>query len=424
MNKEEQNKSYLKDKSLKEGQKAALVSIIVSFLLAVAKAVVGFMSGALVLLADALDSASDVLSSVIAYLGLGIAKRKPDERFPYGYYKAENLASLIISLLIMLTAGFFGYKGYLRIFNPTEISYPFITIGVAILGGVVAFIMSNYLIKKGNNINSQSLIASGKDRLKDIFTSVLVFVAILLSYLKIPYVEGIITIVIAVFILKIGLEIIRDSVFALMDVSPSKNIEKKVEAVLKKTAGAKHFHDLKLRKAGPFIFGEVKVCIRKSLDVSRAHSVAEQIENEIKKKVPNVDSITIHIEPYKSKVQNVLIPVKEDKGLDSKVVGHFGRAPYFLIVKIKNKKIQSYRIIRNKFISKKIRAGLAVAKAMADEDIDVVILQRIGEISFHTLRDKFIEVYITKGKTAKEVIDYFTNDRLKLLIRPTHTSEK
>ena len=412
-----------KIEKLKQGQKAAIVSIAVSFVLAIVKATVGFLSGAVVLITDALDSAADILSSLAAFFGLKISQKKPDDKFPYGYYKAENFASLFISGLIIYGAATLMIKGYERLFTISEISYPYITLTVVVIAGIVAFFMSRYLKKKGEQINSQSLIANSKDRLKDVFVAIIVFLAILLTFLKVPYVEGIITIIIAILIIRMGLLTAKDAIFALMDVSPSKDIEQKAEKIIKSIKGVEDFKDLRLRKAGPFIFGEVKVKIKKFVDVNRAHEISEKIENKIKQRLPQIESFSVHIEPYKTQKQTIVIPIKQNRGLNSEVIPHFGRAAYFMFVTIDKDKVVNKYVKKNPHKNKKVRAGLAAAHFIAKQKADSIVTKEIGEISFHTLRDHLIDIYITKGKTAKTVVNNFVKNKLKRLRKPTRRKD-
>lgn len=408
---------------LKKGEKAALVSMLISLALAVLKAVVGFYSGAIVLVSDALDSASDVITSLAAYLGLKIAGKKPTEKFPYGYYKAESLATLVISGFIIYAAAMLLIEGYHRLFVLPSLSYPEITLAAAAFSGAVAFLVSRYLKKKGEEINSESLLANSKDRLKDVFVAVVILVAILCTHYKVPYIEGIVTIVISLLILRMGAGIVKDSVFALMDVSPSRDIEKKIKKILRSISGVESFSNLKLRKSGPFIFGEVNIKIRKYVDVERAHEVADRIEKQIKQKIRQIEAFTIHIEPFKKAKQKIVIPVKEKKALSSKVMGEFGRANYFVFVIVKGKKILKHYTKKNPYKGKKVRAGLAVVKFLLDEDIDAIVTKDIGEIAFHTMRDNLIDVYATEGKTVTQVISRFKGNKLKRLVKPTVKKE-
>ncbi len=404
---------------LKKGQKSAIVSVVVSLFLAIAKFVVGFISGAIVLATDALDSVTDIFSSLAAFFGLKLSEKKPNERFNYGYYKAENLASLFISGLIIWGAVTFFIRGFNKLFAEPSLDYPWLTFITVTISGITALIISIYLKKRGEEINSQSLIANSRDRLKDVFVSVVILITVILTFYKIPYVQGSITMLISLVILRFGLLTAKDSVLSLMDVSPNPNLEKKVEKIIKLTKGVEDFSNLKLRKSGPFVFGDVDLTVKKFIDVNRAHELSEKIENSIKKKIPEIEAFSIHIEPYKSRKNTIVIPTKEKKGLDSKVINHFGRADYFLFADIEDNKLKKHKFYKNKSKKKKVRAGLSAAHFIDKKNVDMLVTDQIGEIAFHTLRDHYIDIFKVKGKTAKKVIDNFCNHKLERLDKPT-----
>lgn len=408
-----------KEQKLEKGEIVAKQAGLLVFVLAVAKAVIGFLSGSLVLISDAVHSASDLVSVFASWFGLKISQRKPDERFPYGYYKAENLATAVVSILILFAFWEIFAEGLGRLQTFSLIKLPLLALGISLLDALTLFIFGKYEIKIGKEINSRSLIAVGEENRTHLISSSAVFVGILAAYYQIPYVEGVVTIAISLLILKIGLSAGKDSVFALMDVSPSKEIEEKVVEAIESVPGIEEFFDLRLRKAGPFIFGETKVGIRKFVDVKRAHEIADNVEVKIKEKVPQIDSFTVHIEPFKSDFRHLVIPVKEKKGLSSPLIDHFGRAPYFLFVNLRQRKIKGYYFLQNPYKERPVRAGLATSKLIVNQRSDILITKEIGEISFHTLRDNLVDVYQAKGKTAQEVIDYFIKGELSQLQKAT-----
>jgi cation diffusion facilitator family transporter len=407
----------------KESEQAALLAIAIASALALLKAVVGFLSGALVLLTDALDSATDVFSSLAAYIGIRISKKAPDQHFQFGYYKAESLAALFISGIIVYAAVVFTVKGFHRLFQLPEIGYPKLSMSVALLSSLVALTTYLYLKRIGERHRSQSLVANSRERLKDVWSSLVVFIGIFFATLRIPYVEGAITIVISLLILRVGLTTMKDAVFTLMDVSPDKEVEDRVSRILSSTTGVMNVYGIQLRKAGMLIFGNATIQVRKSVSVRRAHDISDSVEEQVKKLVPDIESFMIHVEPYRSDTMRLLVPLKENKGLASAVDSHFGRARYLLTVAIRQNKIVSSHTRKNIAAQKQQRAGLATAKDILKENIDAIVLQRIGEISFHTLRDNLIEVYKCGGRTAEQVINNFTARKCTLLRKATHPSE-
>lgn len=409
---------------LKKGQKVTEIAFWLEGGLAIAKVTIGLLSGSLVLISDAIHSAFDFLSIVTSWFGLKIAQRKADQRFPFGYYKAENLGTLIISFLILYAFWKMFTQGYTRLFTLFQIKVPFLALAISLLDALILFFFGNYEVKVGRQINAQSLITMGKENRTHLFSSMAVFIGTLAAYYHIPYIEGLITIIISILILKIGLVSMKDSVFVLMDVSPNKKIERKIIKAIESVPGIEEFFDLRLRKAGPFIFGETKVGIRKFVDVRRAHEIADEIENTVKKRIPQIDSFLVHVEPFKSDFHHLVIPVAKKAGLASTVAEHFGRAPYFLFVNLQNKKIKGFYFLKNPYQNKPIRAGLAVSKLIAKQKSDTLITNEIGEISLYTLRDHLFDVYQTREKSVKKAINQFIKGKLKPIKQATRKKQE
>lgn len=402
-----------------KGQKVSQQAFLIVSILTAAKATIGFLSGSLVLISDAIHSGSDILSIITSWFGLKIAQRKADQRFPYGYYKAENLGTLIISFLIIYAFWEMLSQAYVRLSSFSPIKIPLLALGISLFDALILFFFGNYEIKLGKQIGAQSLIAMGEENKTHLFSSIAVFMGTLAAYYKVPYIEGVITIGISLLILKIGLVALKNSAFALMDVSPSEEVEQKVIKAIESTPGIEEFFDLRLRKSGPFVFGETKVGIRKFVDVKRAHEIADSIEEEIKKKVPQIDSFTVHVEPFKSNWRHLVIPISKDEGLNSKITNQFGRAPYFLFINFKDKMIKGFYVLKNPYKDKKIKAGLEVAKMVNKQKSDILVTEQIGEIAFYALRENLFDIYQTESKIVKEVIKNFSQDRLKRLKKAT-----
>ena len=360
------------------------------------------------------------------FIGLHYAKKKPNEKFPYGYYKAENLAAFFVSLFILYAALELIQEGYSKLFSLPEITMPVEALSISLFSTILSFFLARYMEKVGKEINSQALIANGKERFAHVFSGLVVFIVILLSFFKIPYVEGIATIIFSLIVLKAGISSAKDSIFSLMDVAPPEELNKKIKEIISSVKGVEELKELKLRRAGPFVFGEASIKVGKNIDVEKAHRIADEIEEKVKKEVEEVDSLTIHVEPHEKEEVKIAIPISLDKGLNSKVMEHFGRADnfIFLFVDRKNKKIKDFYVKRNPFKREAIRAGLAVSKFLKKERVDVVITKEIGEISFHTLRDNLIEIYKAEGESVKEIIDNFLEGKLRVLGKPTREEKE
>ena len=404
---------------LKQGEKVAGIAIWLEGSLVIAKTMIGLLSGSLVLISDAIHSASDFLSIITSWFGLKIAQRKADKRFPYGYYKAENLGSLIISFLILYAFWEMINQGYARLFSFSQIKIPLLALTISLLDALVLFFFGNYEIKIGKQVNAQSLIAMGEENRTHLLSSMAVFIGTLAAYYHFPYIEGLITIIISFLILKIGLSAAKHSIFSLMDVSPGKETEQKVIEAIKLAPGVEDFFDLRLRKSGPFIFGETKIGVRKSIDVKKAHEMADKIEEEVKRKVPQIESFLVHIEPFKSDWQHLVMPIMTDNGLDSKIADKFARAPRLLFVNFKNKKTKGLYVLKNPFERKKLKAGLTAAKLVIKQKSDILITKQIGEIAFYILKENLFDIYQTEEKTVRKALENFLKNKRNLLKKPT-----
>jgi predicted Fe-Mo cluster-binding NifX family protein len=293
-------------------------------------------------------------------------------------------------------------------------------LGISVISAVASFIVSRQERKIGEKIKSQSLITIAEDTRINAFISLLVIVGIVTTYFGIRHVEGGIGILISLMIFKIAIENGKSSIFSLLDVRPSKELVDKISEVIKSVKGVKKFSDLRLRNAGPFVIGEVKIKTKKFLDVKRAHEISDKIEDKVTNEIEEVISLHVHIEPYKGDKNKIVIPVEDNKGLDSKLSSHFGRAKYFLFVNLKKKNIESTYFRENDYKKKKVRAGLfAVKKMIVDEDVDSVMTKSIGTISLHSLRDNLISVYRSEKNKARDAIQDFAEGNLELLEEPT-----
>lgn len=400
--------------SLKKAERATIRTSIVILGLSLAKTIVGFLSGSLVLLTDGVHSFTDLVTNAASITGLRIAQREPDERFPYGYFKAESLSALFISLFILYLAYEFLIGGINALGQAPVLNHPLITLVTAASSILVSYLLARYLIGKGRATNSQSLIANGREKRVDVVTSSVVLLALILSFLKAPYVEGVVTIIISLFIFWEGFESVRDAVFSLMDISPSKDKEKLVIKALSEVPGVEGFGNLKLRKAGPIILGEVDVMVRKRVSVKRARKLCVEIERRASELVPELRDLAVKVYPYKPAEQFLVMPVKK-KGEDPWLSKEFGRSDYFYLVKVKGGDVIGEEFVSNPYKDESVKAGLRAANLLLERGVDVVIVKNIGEISYHVLSDSLISVYETRKRKAATALEAYFKGELTAL---------
>ena len=415
-----------KSKRLKWGQKTAFIAAFVTFLLAATKGLVGYFCDSKILMADAFHSGADLMAIFASGFGLWLASRKKTTKFPYGLYKAETLVSLIIGALIMWAGVGILKEGLHKFFHIARIyQFPVLPVMVSVISIIAAFIIAKKERYVGKAINSQSLMANASESFLDIFTSLIVLAGILLAYGKIPYIEGLIIILISLLIFKLGMGNIWTSLLALLDANLSPELKSSIAEEINKIYGVKGVSEVKVRQSGPFQMVECKIMTSPSLALYKAHELADKVEKYIIENHENIESIFIHVEPAKEKTISAIIPVKDIKGLDSEIYSHFGRAPYFIILRLDNDDINIEDFYCNEFLGEKKYIGIKVIKAVIKYKLDMLFTSQIGEISFYMLKDNFVDIYnIEKGLTAREVIAKYRAGRLKRITEPTHPVEE
>ena len=418
---------YKKDKitRLKDGQKIAFIATIVTLVLAIMKITVGYFFNSKVLVADGFHSGADLLAIFASGFGLWLASKKKTAKFPYGLYKAETLFSFIIGCLIIWAGVEIFKQGWHKLFYfGFPLKFPFFPVCASIISIITAYILAKKEKVIGNSINSQSLIANANESFLDILASSVVLIGILLAYIRIPYAEGAIVIIISLLIFKLGMENAWTSLLVLLDANLDPNLQTKIENEINENYGVKGVSDVSIRQAGPFKMVECNIETSPLLPLYRAHELADKAEECILKNNEHIESVFIHIEPSKEKIVSAIIPVREINGLSSKVYGHFGRAPYFIIIKLNEGNAEIEDFYYNEFLKEKKYIGMKVIKTVVKYKLDLLFTSSIGEISFYMLKDNFIDIYkIKENLTVKEIIDKYHTGKLTPIMAPTHSIE-
>ena len=412
---------------LKKGQKMALLATVITILLAVLKGVVGYFFHSDVLIADAFHSGADAIAIFASAFGLWLASRGKSKRFPYGLFKAETFATLIIGGFICWAGVELCFDGWQKLFfTPSMTKFPLLPVIVALISIVTAYFVAKKEKQVGVEINSYSLIANAHESFLDIISSVVVLLGILMLYWQIPYAEGITIIIIALLIIKLGLENAWQSLLVLLDANLEPELQQNIEKTVVKIPGVEMIHDCKIRQAGPFQMIELKFTTNPSISIYQAHAISDEIEKSIRTEFYSVESVFVHAEPSQRKEMKAIIPVTEINGLESKIHAHFGRAPYFAVLKINDNNYEIEDFYLNEFLNLKHHIGIKVIKVIIEYDLDMLFTNQIGEISFYALKENFIDIYKIgkENLSIKQGIELYKQNKLPRITAPTHTVDE
>ena len=313
------------------GERLALASVLINLVVTGLKYFFGVFSGSLALLADAVHSSADVVSSASIWAGIRLSRRKT-KRFPYGLYKVENLVALMTSGIILL-AGYEIVRSVLWAGERVKAARLPYAIGGVIAIAAILWAFSRYELRQARGLNSPSLLADAQHLATDLFSTCIIFLGLAGTYfqVKLPL-DKVAALIIVVLIVWVGMKIAVDAIRVLLDASLDYKTLNTIREIILETPQVSKINALTGRNSGRFKFIEADLGLKiRGLD--KAHFVANEIESRIKSRVPHVDHVLIHYEPVQKETQVIALPVAEDRMHLSE---HFGEAPYFLLLTLKS----------------------------------------------------------------------------------------
>lgn len=369
---------------LKEGEDAAKKGIFRLLGLGCIKLLVGLFTGLTVVIADSISTFADALSLGAAYTGLHLSRKNADRKFQYGYYKVETFSAFLISIGIIIVS-LFLFKESLDLFLNTNQAHnrPF-AITAAIFAIFQSRRMANFLEKAGKKVNSLSLLANARDKKNDVLIQIGILAAIYANYNSIPYVEGMISTLISLIVLKDGLLTAKDSVFYLLDYWDDPKLRRKIAKQLNKEKEiVKKVEKIRLRRAGTFIFGEAFIEINPFIDMLDLKETLKILEKNTLKQNPYIKDFSIYSHIPDVNYMKVAVPLKSGTGLNAIIANTIKETNSYLFAEIKNNKIKN-------FYTKKIKNAekdpVRLANFLKKEKITTLINNKINSLTYYNLK--------------------------------------
>jgi cation diffusion facilitator family transporter len=279
-----------------EGMRVLWVSLAILAGTAAAQAAVTAVSGPVALLGDTLHNAADALTAVPLGIAFVAGRRPPNRRYTYGYGRAEDLAGVVIVLLIAASSALAGWQAVTRLAHPRPVSALVAVAAAALAGFAGNELVAGYRIRAGRRIGSAALVADGLHARTDGFTSLAVLLgaggAALGWYRADPIVGLVITAAIAAVLWQAGREVYR----RLMDaVDPALTV--RAEQVLIQTPGVLGAGQVRLRWIGHRLRAECEVIVDAAASAVQAHQVAVNAEHALLHALPRLSAALVHADP-------------------------------------------------------------------------------------------------------------------------------
>lgn len=290
---------------LKQAEKGAIVSIIAYVILAVLKLGIGSYANSKALSADGLNNFTDTIASVAIFIGLRLSRKPADNEHRYGHWKAENVASLLTSL-VMFVVGFEVLVSGLKSLIHKNIQQPEpIAAAVGIFSAIVMYGVYVYNKKLGEKYNSSSLLAVSKDNFSDMLTSLGAAIAVFTATFQLAWLDTVTAVIIALIILKTAFDIFKESTFYLSDGFDKEKLVAYKEEILK-IPDIRVVPVLRARTLGANIFLDVTVKMNPNLTVRESHDIVDKMERHLKETF-NIFDIDVHVEPF----EDIYPPIKD-----------------------------------------------------------------------------------------------------------------
>lgn len=278
--------------------RAARISILTALGLAAGKFVIGFFTGSLAVIASAIDSLLDIVMSGVNFLAIRQAEQPPDAGHPFGHGKFETLATLIQSVVISLSGLWIIVEAVRRLNAPPVLDR--LGNGIAVLGisVIVSLWISRFLKKTGVETDSTALEADSLHFAMDVYTNLALMTGlIILKFVQLPWLDPVMSMLVALYILKEALNLARQALRDILDAELPATVRQEVVRLVETHRGELlDMHKLRTRRAGSQKIMDFHLTVCKDLTVKEAHDIADELESAIEQEIRGAD-VTIHIEP-------------------------------------------------------------------------------------------------------------------------------
>ena len=279
----------------KYGYLEAWVSIAGNTALFFVKVTIGFAINSISLIADAFHTLSDVLTSVMVLVGFMVAKLPADEHHPYGHGRMENIATLIIAVLLGTVGYEFGKESIQRLIHPAEVKGTLIAIIVLFVSAVSKEWMARFSLALGKKINSQALYADAWHHRSDAIASALIPIAIVAAKFKIYWLDAIFGLGVSVLIGYTGFEIAWSTIDKLLGHAPDKELVDRIKKCASSVPGVRGVHGIAVHNYGDNNSISMHIEVDEKININKAHEIATKVEEKVLLIITS-GTATVHVE--------------------------------------------------------------------------------------------------------------------------------
>jgi cation diffusion facilitator family transporter len=297
-----------------EIKKASWIGISGNAALSVLKISAGLISGSLAVVADGVDSSSDIITSVITLITANLLMKPPDKKYPYGYEKADTIATKALSFIIFFAGAQLLIATVQKFIHGNVVAPPTpMAVYVTIISIAGKLLLSRHQFRAGKRTGSAMLVANGKNMQNDVVISVSVLAGLAGIYIfKVPLLDTITAFLVSIWVLRVAYKIYRQTSLELMDGTKDCTIYNKIFEVIDSVEGAHHPHRVRARNIGHKVMIAIDLEVDGDLSLREAHEIAHRVEDALKENIENVFDVAIHIEPIGDEIEEKAFGVNKN----------------------------------------------------------------------------------------------------------------
>ncbi len=279
--------------------KASIFGVIGNIFLFIIKIIVGLISNSQAMIADAMNSASDILSSIMTFIGNKVSSKEADEDHNLGHGKAEYIYSMLISITMIILGLTILYDSVLSIFITNEYNFTIWLVVVCLVTILTKMLLYIYTNKIGKKYNNLLVEANSKDHRNDCLITLFNLIAAILSLFRVKYIDGIVGLGISLWIVYTGFKIFKDSYDVLMDKTISIETKEKVLKIIEGHDEVLKINHFNATPVGYLYQVSFSIFVDGNLSTFKSHDIANKLEREIERKIPEIYLTIIHVNPMK-----------------------------------------------------------------------------------------------------------------------------
>ena len=272
------------------GKLAGATGIVCNIFLFLGKLLAGLLAGSVAIVADAVNNLSDASSSVVTLLGFRLAQQPADQDHPYGHARYEYLSGLMVAVLILVIGVELVKSSVGKIIHPEAIDFSLITVGILVASVLVKLWMSMFFGALGKRIHSLTLQATSVDSRNDVVSTIAVLAGCLVGYIFRVNIDGYVGLLVAVFILYSGVNIVKETISPLLGEQADEELVGKIKTLVLSDEAVLNVHDLLIHDYGPGrCFASIHAEVSARLDPMEVHDILDDIECKV------LDQLNVHL---------------------------------------------------------------------------------------------------------------------------------